>query len=203
MRIVLSLVLSTTFIGLVAACSGGDIAVGKNDQALKTQRGGAPTGNGSTCSWAGTDDAVSSDGTTSAPARASYAIGDDFKSLDGCNDCTCDARGIMCTLRECSATSPGNPGSGGQACPEIARICKDGTTAKSGPACSLVCPEDGAGCTEEAKQCPDGSSVVRTGPKCEFPACPSAVVCATDAKLCPDGTSVGRTGPRCEFVCPR
>lgn len=28
-------------------------------------------------------------------------------------------------------------------------------------------------CTEEAKICPDGSSVGRTGPKCEFAACPS------------------------------
>ena len=28
-------------------------------------------------------------------------------------------------------------------------------------------------CTEEAKICPDGSSVGRSGPKCEFAACPS------------------------------
>ena len=27
-------------------------------------------------------------------------------------------------------------------------------------------------CTEEAKICPDGSSVGRTGPKCEFTPCP-------------------------------
>ena len=29
-------------------------------------------------------------------------------------------------------------------------------------------------CTEEAKQCPDGSSVGRTGPNCEFALCPAA-----------------------------
>lgn len=29
-----------------------------------------------------------------------------------------------------------------------------------------------AGCTEEAKVCPDGSTVAREGPDCEFPACP-------------------------------
>ncbi len=29
-------------------------------------------------------------------------------------------------------------------------------------------------CTQEAKPCPDGSSVVRTGPNCEFAACPEA-----------------------------
>jgi hypothetical protein len=34
-------------------------------------------------------------------------------------------------------------------------------------------PDDGkAACTEEAKTCPDGSSVSRSGPDCEFPACP-------------------------------
>ncbi len=31
---------------------------------------------------------------------------------------------------------------------------------------------DKGACTEEAKQCADGSSVVRGGPDCEFPACP-------------------------------
>lgn len=31
---------------------------------------------------------------------------------------------------------------------------------------------DKAACTEEAKQCADGSSVSRQGPDCEFPACP-------------------------------
>ena len=30
----------------------------------------------------------------------------------------------------------------------------------------------GVVCTQEAKQCPDGSYVSRTGPKCEFTACP-------------------------------
>ena len=29
-----------------------------------------------------------------------------------------------------------------------------------------------AACTEEAKECADGSSVAREGPDCEFPACP-------------------------------
>jgi len=31
-------------------------------------------------------------------------------------------------------------------------------------------------CTEEAKQCPDGSYVGRTGPKCEFEKCPTVTV---------------------------
>ena len=84
-----------------------------------------------------------------------------------------------------------------------------------------------APCTEEAKLCPDGSSVGRVGPTCEFAACPEGtpvtpvqpptgggtkksggggtkpVACSTIAKLCPDGSSVSRTGPLCEFAkCP-
>lgn len=33
-------------------------------------------------------------------------------------------------------------------------------------------PAETVMCTQEAKQCPDGSYVGRTGPKCEFTACP-------------------------------
>lgn len=36
--------------------------------------------------------------------------------------------------------------------------------------------ENGAVCTTDVKQCPDGSYVGRTGPKCEFAACPSVSV---------------------------
>jgi hypothetical protein len=35
-------------------------------------------------------------------------------------------------------------------------------------------PGNGRMCTQEAKQCPDGSYVSRTGPHCEFAKCPSA-----------------------------
>ncbi len=60
-------------------------------------------------------------------------------------------------------------------------------------------------CTEEAKQCADGSSVARSGPNCEFAPCPGeAVACTQDAKKCPDGSFVSRTGPNCEFAdCPK
>ncbi|MBX7081240.1 MAG: hypothetical protein K1X88_18715 [Nannocystaceae bacterium] len=45
---------------------------------------------------------------------------------------------------------------------------------------------DGKGgvCTEEAKVCPDGSSVSRSGPNCEFAACPEA----KDGEPVPDQT---------------
>lgn len=35
--------------------------------------------------------------------------------------------------------------------------------------------DDGAVCTMEAKQCPDGSYVGRSGPNCEFAECPKGV----------------------------
>ncbi len=69
-------------------------------------------------------------------------------------------------------------------------------------------------CTQDVKECPNGSFVGREGPDCEFAKCPSEdllqptpedtpVACAQDAKICPDGSSVGRTGPNCEFAaCP-
>lgn len=40
-------------------------------------------------------------------------------------------------------------------------------------------------CTQEAKQCPDGSYVSRTGPQCEFAQCPSQPA-ATSASQIPD-----------------
>lgn len=66
-----------------------------------------------------------------------------------------------------------------------------------------------AACTEEAKVCPDGSSVGRTGPHCEFAACPGEetakpVTCPiTEVKPCPDGSYVAPQGPDCTFpACP-
>ena len=59
-------------------------------------------------------------------------------------------------------------------------------------------------CTEEAKQCPDGSYVGRTGPNCQFAACPSPVPAPPPSSLdcsgpggnCPSGyTCIQRCGP--------
>lgn len=41
-----------------------------------------------------------------------------------------------------------------------------------GPKADTANPGDATACTEEAKVCPDGSSVSREGPACEFAACP-------------------------------
>jgi hypothetical protein len=69
-------------------------------------------------------------------------------------------------------------------------------------------------CTQDARQCPDGSYVSRTGPNCQFAPCPGEEgagkenrpvrrACTKDAKACPDGSSVGRMPPTCAFApCP-
>jgi len=81
-------------------------------------------------------------------------------------------------------------------------------------------------CTQEAKLCPDGSSVGRTDPNCEFAECPITDKkleickykcdgkadnfclksncylsnCSNESKRCPDGTFVQRTDPNCQFA---
>lgn len=75
-------------------------------------------------------------------------------------------------------------------------------------------PVPGTPCSQDAKLCPDGTSLSRQGPRCEFANCPAVVapedpktpdpvMCTMDAKMCPDGSYVGRSGPKCEFTaCP-
>ncbi|MDD5731354.1 MAG: hypothetical protein PHU42_00440 [Patescibacteria group bacterium] len=52
-------------------------------------------------------------------------------------------------------------------------------------------PVSPAVCTQEAKQCPDGSFVGRSGPNCEFQACPTATQPQTNAgwKISTDKTT--------------
>jgi len=103
MRIASAVVCTISTLTILAACSGDEVTVGKNDQALTTKKYGTPTGDGTTCSWAGND---ATNGTSS-----SYSLGQDFGSLDGCNDCTCTADGIMCTIRTCRGSADGGSGS--------------------------------------------------------------------------------------------
>ncbi len=64
-------------------------------------------------------------------------------------------------------------------------------------------------CTQDAKICPDGSTVGRVGPYCQFADCPStstvggapgSVACAEDMRACPDGSLVPRVPPSCDFA---
>jgi hypothetical protein len=92
-------------------------------------------------------------------------------------------------------------------CDDGTELDRDSTLGCEFPKCpeSIPLQDSLVSCTEEAKICPDGTSVGRTGPKCEFEPCPveALVACTLELKTCPDGTSVGRTGPNCEFEpCP-
>lgn len=129
-------------------CSGGTIAVGSTDQALQKKKDGSPTGDGKTCGW---DDSVGYDvatGTTTTTPGTSgqYKVGDTFKSLDGCNDCSCTASGIMCTQRACA------PDPGGKTCTYGGKTYKAGEGFKSTDGCnSCGCQADGSvACTEMA-----------------------------------------------------
>ena len=95
-------VVSAVGLFLFAACSGGMIAVGKTDQQLQKQANGDPTGNGQTCSWQGTSLYAAAGPTLPPEASRVYNVGDDFKSLDGCNNCSCTAGGIACTVNVCN-----------------------------------------------------------------------------------------------------
>ncbi len=88
-----------------SACSSGKVAVGSNgsnSNALKTKDGG-PSGDGTTCSWAGIDSPVSHDAATGKPTTTptQHDVGDNFPAPDGCNSCTCMPQGIACTQKYC------------------------------------------------------------------------------------------------------
>ena len=196
----------------LVACSG-EVAVGSNEKQLQVKSDGKPTGDGNTCSWAGTS-LRPADDCSSVPTPAGYgpyAVGDDFPSPDGCNECSCTERGIMCTVRECGGSTMDQES---VTCTLEAKICPDGSAVgRQGPDCEFApCSgEEGEevdscaiACTKEAKVCPDGSSVGRTGPDCEFAPCPDGeVVCPGDVMECPDGSYVSRKGADCAFAaCP-
>jgi hypothetical protein len=203
---------ASTLLIALSACTSGDVPVGattKSGQELQKKADGSATGDGSTCSWQGTA------GYTGTSGQSAYAVGATFNSLDGCNECSCTAQGIACTLRACAAPT---------GCPRDAMICPDGSSVgRTGPNCSfapcgLSAPGGGTGggtaCTAEAKKCPDGSYAARTGPSCEFAACPGGgspgdihgiAPCAKEEcgpalgmpnSICPDGVTVA--GPVCQ-----
>jgi hypothetical protein len=146
-------------LGLLA-CSSGDVAVGSNEQDLKKQKNGSPTGNGTTCTWG--DTPVASPGTSASSSTASstssYSVGDTFKSPDGCNDCSCTAQGIVCTLRAC-ATPPPSTGT----CTYDGKSYASGATFPSSDGCnSCSCQSNGAVlCTERA--CAPIAPCLKTG----------------------------------------
>lgn len=196
-------------------CSG-EVKEAPPEKELQVRDDGEPTGDGSTCSWSGTSMQMNSRcGETSVPAGyGPYSVGEDFASPDGCNECTCTAKGIMCTVLDCTADGQGQGPDADRAapapeesctvaCTKDAKICPDGSAVgRTGPNCEFeACPEEGTFCTDDAMMCPDGSWVGRSGPSCEF-VC-EEIACPADTQLCSDGSDVPRTGPDCTFApCP-
>jgi hypothetical protein len=193
---------SLVTIALFSACSSGDVPIGQVTRELLERSDGGPTGNGRTCSWDGT--VFQANAADRAGLEASYGVGDEFASPDGCNDCWCTERGILCTILACEPPST--------ECTAEGLVCPDGSVVgREGPNCEFApCPgsvEPTIPCSGEARICPDGSAVGREGPSCEFAPCPGSteptLPCTDEAMICPDGSAVGRTGPNCEFApCP-
>lgn len=194
-------VLASALVG----CSGHDASVvddsTSSTQKLQTKKDGSPTGDGKSCTWENTTTFE----TCSSPKAPvpTYSIGDEFKSIDGCNECACTAKGIMCTVRACNGGggTPPDPGSSG------------GIAVPPQPY-----PGDPV-CTADALKCPDGSWVARGGPKCDFGTCGAppgtggggtdpdpgssgGVACPAVARVC-KGNLPAKTIPgTCEQICP-
>lgn len=147
-----------------------------SEQKLQTKKDGSATGDGSACSWNGTA-AADACGT---PVPGAYKLGDEFTSiLDRCNDCTCTAQGIMCTVRVCSAPPiDGNPPPSTGVCPALHRVCKgDAPPLADENGCLTRCPEDGkpVACDAIARICKDGSTAKQDPNTC-------ALTCPEDGK---------------------
>ncbi len=107
---------------------------------------------------------------------------------------------------------PGNPGTP-QACPEIAKVCKDGSIAKrTGRGCEVTCgddtagPGDGLACPAIARVCKNGNTAIRKGNGCAT-FCPEdrpALACPQIARICQNGSIAKYVNPQrsCALYCP-
>jgi len=155
LTVALAVVIASGSAAVSTACTSGDLAVGATSQALKNKKDGTPSGTGSTCSWDGVDN-----GTSPTP-DVIYNVGDTFKSLDGCNDCSCSAQGIMCTERACAGAPPGSSGTGA--------VCTyHGHTWKPGDSVPMLDGCNATGCTEDG-------TLASTLMACEY-TCPAQTV---------------------------
>ena len=211
----------------MSACSSGDVAVGRTEQtsqALQKKTDGSPTCDGHVCSWDGTVFAKNANASDKP-----YDIGASFPSPDGCNQCTCSAEGILCTIKVCPTPAP---------CPALAKVCSDGSTVSpTGPNCEFPacppgpptpgpCPAFAIDCAKGTHPDPTKDANGCPVPKCVPDACPLVAIdciqgyhlgpetkdangcpvpqcvpdaCPALAKVCPDGSTVTATGPNCTF----
>ncbi len=133
-----------------AGCSGGEISIGKDDNALKNGPG--------SCAYDG----------------KRYANGEGFPSTDGCNSCSCNDGNVACTLRACALDAGPAPGS----CTYDGKTYANGATFRSTDGCNgcgcndgmvactlLACALDagpGPSCTYDGKTYSAGDSFPAT-----------------------------------------
>ncbi len=148
--------------------------------------------------------------TASACSSGEIAVGASAQALQKQKDGTPTGNGAACDWDLPVSSDPGATGDSAPA--GTSKVgdnfkapdgCNDCTCTAQGIACTERACGGNVVCTDDARQCPDGSSVGRSGPFCQFDACPPIYACPSDARSCPDGSSVGRSGPKCEFSpCP-
>lgn len=109
-----------------------------------------------------------------------YKVGDSFPSGDGCNQCSCTAMGVACTLLACASDS------GVDADPAS---CASSGGCLNGPACGAICCKTGERCDNGVCKC--GTNA----------ACPTGDMCAAAGPLGGNACGsicCGATGP-----CPQ
>jgi hypothetical protein len=174
--VLLFVALSTATLAMLPACSSGDVPVGATSasQDLKKQGNGSPSGNGSTCSWDGVTGYDVATGTTTSTPGTTYKVGDTFKSPDGCNDCSCTAQGIACTLLACApgSTDGGAPDPGAGSCVYYGKTYASGATFRSSDGCN------GCGCNNGEVACTDAACAPAPG-TCIKTGCSGEICSAT------------------------
>ena len=153
---------------LLIACDG-DVVIGANQGKLMKNLDGSPTGDGSTCTYAG----------------ETVTVGQPI-TADSCNDCKCTAQGALCTAKAC-ASDGGTGGTG--TCFYDGKTYKVGDSFKSTDGCnSCFCSSDNLiGCTEMACATPPPTDCTAKGACSDpMPGVPSI--------QCADGTTAG---PEC------
>lgn len=193
----------------LVGCSGSDGSVdndGSSNQKLQTKKDGSATGDGTTCTWENTTTYdVCAGPTTPIPT---YRLGDEFKSIDGCNECACTNKGIMCTVRSCGGgTTPPSPPDG-TVCTADAMKCPDGSyVSRGGPSCEFA-PCGGLVCDASLRICKDGSNAKKVANSCQqwcaedgpYPG--DGLACPAVERVCKDNVPPKHVPNSCDQICP-
>lgn len=94
--------------------------------------------------------------------------------FDGCKKCKCNADGTETCVENDKLKRLCKNGNGRRKMESKCLRCEKGYSVNSDGKCQedVVKPVDPVLCTQDVKECPDGSSVGRVAPNCEFGPCP-------------------------------